>query len=125
MEFTEAEAKEKVGRWVRVLDETWGRVRIPRGALGECVRAQRQQRDEGSKEECGWVVCLEFALAPDNEVSICLRDVDKAQYASTFAELPAELSRENTGLSRTVQPLKPHSSLARGNTLTVVRRLQT
>ena len=125
MEFTEAEAKAKVGRWVRVLDDTLWRVRIPRGTWGEVVNAQQQQREEGSTKECQWVVCLEFVLAPDNSVSVVLRDVDKAQYRGAFAELPAELSLENTELQEDSRSLKQDSHPARGKPLTVVRCSRT
>jgi hypothetical protein len=125
MEFTEAQAKAKVGRWVRVHDDALWQVRIPRGTWGIVVSAQPQQREEGSREEEGWVVSLEFALAPDNAVRVCLRDVDQAQYTRTFAELPAELSLENTEAPEDAHSLKRHADLARRKTLAVVRRSPT
>jgi hypothetical protein len=89
MEFTEAEAKAKVSRRVRVRDSSLLQARLAQGTEGVVVGAQLYQQEEGGRTARVWVVCLEFFLTHDRSTSVLLRDISKEQYANAFAELPA------------------------------------
>jgi hypothetical protein len=90
MGFTEAEAKAQVGKWVRIRDDSWWSGHLGKSTLGEVVRAQRQQREEGDKQEDGWGVCIEFSLSRDGCVCSLIRDIGKEQYESALEELAGE-----------------------------------
>lgn len=125
MEFTEAEAKAKVGKGVRVQDNSLLQARIAQGAEGVVVGAQLYQTEEGDRTERVWVVCLEIFLTGDRSASVLLRDISREQYVSAFTELPAELSPEHASSPEGSHPLQQTSHPARGKTLTLVRRSRT
>jgi hypothetical protein len=95
MEFTEAEARAKVGVRVRVRDGSLLQARLTRGTRGVVVGAQLSPKEEGSTKERLWAVCLEFFLTADRSASVLLRDIAKEQYTSAFEEIPAERTPEN------------------------------
>jgi hypothetical protein len=90
MGFTEAEARAQVGKWVRVRDASWWSGHLGRRTLGEVVHAQRQQQEEGGKQENGWEVWIEFSLSRDGCVCSLIRDIGKEQYESALEELAGE-----------------------------------
>jgi hypothetical protein len=96
MGFTEAEATAQVGKWVRLRDAAGWNARMAQGSIGEVVRAQRQQREEGGTHEEGWGVCIEFSLSRDQCVSLLLRDIGKEQYEGALEEIAVELSLHAT-----------------------------
>ena len=97
MRFTEAEAKAKVGQWVRVRDPSLWQKPIARGVSGRVVGARRLPREAGAGQEEGWGVCLEVALSRDRSLSLLLRDIDKAQYEGAVEEVAAALSPQDAG----------------------------
>jgi len=125
MEFTEAEAKAKIGKGVRVRDGSLLQARLAQGTEGIVVGAQLCRKDEEGRTERVWVVCLEFFLTGDRSASVLLRDIGKEQYVSAFDELLAELTSEPASNLEGSPSLRqtPHST--RGKTLTLVRRSRT
>ena len=115
MEFTEAEAKAKVGAWARVRDGSLLHARLTRGTRGVVVGAQLSSREEGSTKERFWAVCLEFFLTADRSASVLLRDIDKEQYMSAFEEIPAERAPENVSGPEGSPLLKQHPRPARNS----------
>jgi hypothetical protein len=115
MEFTEAEAKAKVGAWVRVQDGSLLHARLTRGTRGVVVGAQLSLREEGSTKERRWAVCLEFFLTADRSASVLLRDIDMEQYLSAFEEIPAERTPENVSSPEGPPLLEQHSRPARSS----------
>jgi hypothetical protein len=95
MRFTEAEAKAKVGQWVRVRDEMLVRERIAQGILGEVVDAHLYQRAEDGSKEAVWVVCILFYLSRDDSVRVLLHDIGKELYEGSLEEVVAEMSTQN------------------------------
>jgi hypothetical protein len=89
MRFTEAEAKAKVGQWVRVRDAALWQKPLAQGTLGKVVGARRPPREEGEGKEEGWGVCIELSLSRDHKISLLLRDIDKEQYEGAVEEIAA------------------------------------
>jgi hypothetical protein len=90
MSFTEAEAKAKLGQWVRVRDDGLVRERVAPGTRGEVVDAHLHQRAAGDGKEAVWVVCILFYLSRDHTVRILRHDLDKALYQGSLEEIGSE-----------------------------------
>ena len=94
MRFTEAEAKAKRGKRVRVRDDSLWRARLAKGSIGEVVGAELHQSEEGEVQKEGWGVCVKFSVSRDHCVSILLCDLGKAQYEGALEEIAVALSTQ-------------------------------
>jgi hypothetical protein len=94
MRFTEAEAKAKKGKRVRVRDDSLWSARLAKGSSGEVVGARLRQSEEGGSKDEGWGVCIEFSVSRDHCVSILLCDMGKAQYEGALEEIAVAMSTQ-------------------------------
>lgn len=101
MWFTEAEAKAREGKRVRVRDDSLWIERIDRGTYGKVVGAQPYQEDD-------WSVCIEVYLSHDHSLSVLLHHIGKEQYAGAFEEIPAEASLKRARISKCSHSLVFH-----------------
>jgi hypothetical protein len=113
MWFTEAEAKEQEGKWVRVRNDSLWIERIDKGAHGKVVHAQPYQGED-------WSVCIEVYLSHDRSCSVLLHNIGKKQYACVFEEIPAERSPRSTRIPKCSHFLPRNSHPARREALTLV-----
>jgi hypothetical protein len=119
MGFTEAEAKEKEGKWVHVRDDSLWVERVHKGAPGKVVHVQQPQREGEGREE-GWSVCIEVYLSPDHSLSVLLHDIGKDQYGGAFEEIPAERTPQSLRSPKCSHPPQPGPHPARREALILI-----
>jgi hypothetical protein len=90
MVFTEKEAKEKEGKWVRVIedDEEFLDEGITRETRGQVVYVQQYPTVEVGMKEESWVVNIRFY--PPGKPSVLIQYIGKEQYEHALKEEHAD-----------------------------------